>query len=522
MKVSTHQTIGRGLVRGVLALLALSVTALPGTAAPRAAPADFTAIDRYVEQEMQATRLPGLALGIVQGDQVVHLKGFGVADPSGRAVTPQTPFIIGSLSKSFTALAIMQLVEAGKVELDAPVQRYLPFFRVADAEASIRITVRQLLNQTSGLSTVSGLPYLARQDTSDSALEQDVRALQTVELTHPPGQTFQYSNLNYTILGLIIQTVAGESYEQYMQQRILAPLGMRNSYMSPEEAQRHSLATGYEFWFDRPVPTELFYNRAAVPSGWISASVEDMAHYLVAQLNGGHYGGATILSSAGIAVLHRPAAPLGGDPFGFYSGSQYGMGWTASQINGVPSVWHNGDTLDFHAHVILVPADNWGIVLLTNGQNDLRPARVEHISAGVMSLLLGRQPPPLDNEVLLAILFVALGACVLQVLGIARSVVLLRRWHAQPHRRPRGAVGMLVRVGLPLALNLLWALICLVVVPRVFDTPLSLLPTSDVGLVVVVSGTLALVWGILRAVLAFVVLRTPGVPKAAEAPAAAY
>ena len=92
---------------------------------------DFAAIDRYVEQEMQATRLPGLALGIVQGDQIVHLKGFGSADPTGRAVTPHTPFILGSVSKSLTALAVMQLVEAGKVELDAPVQRYLPWFRVA-------------------------------------------------------------------------------------------------------------------------------------------------------------------------------------------------------------------------------------------------------------------------------------------------------------------------------------------------------------------------------------------------------
>ena len=87
---------------------------------------DFAAIDAFVEKEMEAQRIPGLALGIVQGDQIVHLKGFGIADPSGRAVTPQTPFIIGSLSKSFTALAIMQLVEEGKVELDAPVQRYLP------------------------------------------------------------------------------------------------------------------------------------------------------------------------------------------------------------------------------------------------------------------------------------------------------------------------------------------------------------------------------------------------------------
>ena len=103
MKLSMQRTIVRGLVCSILALLALSFTALPGAAAPRAVSADFAAIDRYIEQELQATRLPGLALGIVQGDQIVHLKGFGVADPSGRPVTPQTPFLIASTSKSFTA-----------------------------------------------------------------------------------------------------------------------------------------------------------------------------------------------------------------------------------------------------------------------------------------------------------------------------------------------------------------------------------------------------------------------------------
>src|SRR5262249_51221021 len=109
---------------------------------------DFTAIDRFVDAERQAMRVPGLAIGVVHGDQIAHLAGFGRADGNARPVTPQTPFLAASLTKSFTALAVMQFVEAGKVDLDAPIQRYLPWFRVADAEASARITVRHLLNQT--------------------------------------------------------------------------------------------------------------------------------------------------------------------------------------------------------------------------------------------------------------------------------------------------------------------------------------------------------------------------------------
>ena len=105
---------------------------------------------------MAAQRIPGLALGIVEGDRVAYVRGFGTADDSGTEVTPQTPFIIGSVAQIVHRAGVMQLVEANKIELDAPVQRYLPWFRVADEKASAEITVRHLLNHTSGISTKTG------------------------------------------------------------------------------------------------------------------------------------------------------------------------------------------------------------------------------------------------------------------------------------------------------------------------------------------------------------------------------
>src|SRR5947209_9733286 len=141
---------------------------------------------------MHGALIPGLALGIVRGDRIVHLRGFGVANPAGQPVTPQTPFILGSLSKSFTALAIMQLIDTGKMEFDAPVQRYLPWFRVADRNASAQMTVYQLLHHTSGLQPTAGEEALA--GTGEASLEQRVRELSTVVLTQPVGTTFQYSN----------------------------------------------------------------------------------------------------------------------------------------------------------------------------------------------------------------------------------------------------------------------------------------------------------------------------------------
>ena len=133
-----------------------------------------------------------------------------------------------------------------------------------------------------------------------------MRSFRTIELDRPVGKTFEYANANYTTLGLVVQMVSGEPYERYVENHILTPLGMDNSYMFVPEAQRHGLATGHQFWFGRPFPGGgLAYNRALTPAGLITSDAHDMSHYLIAQLNEGRYGGARVLSPEGIARLHR-------------------------------------------------------------------------------------------------------------------------------------------------------------------------------------------------------------------------
>jgi len=513
---------GTSLIRlVVLALCAALLTQPPSTlvatAQGRDAP-DFAAIDAYVQTEMQAARLPGLALGIVQGDQIVHLKGFGIADPSGRPVTPQTPFIIGSTTKSMTALAMMQLVEAGKVELDAPVQRYLPWFRVADVEASARITIRHLLNHTSGLPTTMAGDFVNSTDTSERALEQRVRALATADLSAPVGSIWQYCNANYDVLGLIVQTVAGQSYESYLQEHLFTPLAMRRTFTSQEQAQQHGLATGYRYWFGVPVPADLPYYRSELPAGFVISSAEDMAQYLIAHLNGGHYRGAQILSAAGIAELHRPAVALMGAPDIFY-----GMGWYIMPTNGVPTVRHVGEAGNYHANIVLVPEGHWGVVLLMNGNSAfLGHARIEGIAVGVTSLLVGRvlpEPAPFYDTIVFYIII--LGIAILQVVGIIRSVGKLRHWRAQPARRPHGWRAFVWHVALPLLLNLIPALLFLVGAPQLFGPlPLLIYVSPDLGYIMLVSGVAALGWSVLRTGLAYFVLRRHGAPIAVEAPAA--
>ncbi len=162
----------------------------------------------------------------------------------------------------------MQLVEAGKIKLDEPVQTYLPWFRVADADASKTITVRQLLNMNSGIPQSIGQEQIANFDLSDSAIENNVRALANVDLIAAPGERYEYSNANYVTLGMIIQAVSGQSYEDYIAEHIFKPLDMQNSFTSKSEAQKNGLVVGYQNWFGIPIASpNLPFSRGSLPAG---------------------------------------------------------------------------------------------------------------------------------------------------------------------------------------------------------------------------------------------------------------
>ena len=170
---------------GLVAQLVLSQAQNVGAAEPAA---DYAAIDRYVPSQLEANRFPGVAIAVVDGASLADVQGFG-RDAQGQLVTAETPLMIGSNSKSFTALAIMQLADAGTVDLNAPVQRYVPDFQLAEPGANSRITVRQLLNQTSGIpATAAGDMLLEFQDAS---LQQGLAALSAAHMHAPPGTEYQ-------------------------------------------------------------------------------------------------------------------------------------------------------------------------------------------------------------------------------------------------------------------------------------------------------------------------------------------
>jgi CubicO group peptidase (beta-lactamase class C family) len=459
-------------------------------------------IDAYIEEKMHRLNIPGVSLAIVEGDRIVHMRGFGRAHPGGEAPTPQTPFFIGSLTKSFTALAVMQLVEAGKVELDAPVQHYLPWFRVADPQASARMTVRHLLNQT------SSLPYFTQMELADfddrpDATERQVRSLSTLRLTRPVGTKFHYSNTNYNVLGLIVEVASGESYSDYIQKYIFDPLEMRHSYTSKAAAQQDNLAMGYRYWFGHPLPApNLSIPAGSLPSGWLISSAEDMAHYLIAQLNGGRYDGAQILSEAGIAELHHGAAEW--REMGILVG-YYGMGWVSQEVGKSRIVSHSGTVPDFGASMAFVPEQKKGIILLFNANHTMMKLTLDEVGLDAAKLLAGEHLSP---SVLDAAPWAMRGMLlipILQIASVAATLGWLRRWQRDPATRPSRGRMWRQHILLPLIPNLLAALTLIPMLGKLRGWIRLFMP--DFSYLAPICGGFALVWSFLRTGLILKTLR---------------
>jgi CubicO group peptidase (beta-lactamase class C family) len=312
------------LLGALVGLLAGWVLLRPASQAQSVSP-DLDTIHRYVRDEMSGSRIPGVAIAIVDEDRVIDVQGFGT-DGRGHEITPETPFWIGSLGKSFTALAVMQLVEAGSIELDAPVQRYIPEFAVADANASGRITVRHLLNHTSGFSRADGLAPLLEE--RRQTLEAAVADLSTVGLNRPVGESLEYSNLNYVVLGLVVQRVSRQPWADRVQQSILAPLGMRQTFTTFEAAKQNGATALHQYWFGLPREVDPPYLEGLAPTGYLTASVSDMARYVSMYLRHGELDGARVLSPQGVEAMLRASTnevdrPLLSTRFE----RSYGMGW---------------------------------------------------------------------------------------------------------------------------------------------------------------------------------------------------
>lgn len=451
-------------------------------------------VDAFIEDQMRRFSIPGVALAIVECDRTVHLRGFGRSRPGGGPPTPQTPFFIGSLTKSFTALVVMQLVEAGKVSLDAPVRHYLPWFRVADPVASARMTVRHLLNHTSGIPVWVGLEDLSVFDGGPDATQRQARLLSTLKLNRPVGAKFEYANTNYNLLGLVIEAASGEAYADYIQSHIFDPLEMRHSYTSKAAAQRDALAVGHRYWFGFPIPEpDLSVPEGSLPSGQLISCAEDMAHYLLVYLNQGRCGQVQLLSPAGIEEMLRGTAAI--NEMGMSLGA-YGMGWIDQEIGNSRIVSHSGIVPDFGGFMALVPGQKRGLVMLFNVNHAMMKMTFDELGGRAAQLVAGEVPAPARLGAAPWLMRGMLLFPLLQIFGAAGTLSLLRRWKAGSATRPKR--GRLVRqhILLPLVPNLLVALSLVAILGKMRGFIRLFMP--DFAWIARICGGFALVWACLR------------------------
>jgi CubicO group peptidase (beta-lactamase class C family) len=255
-------------------------------------------IDSWIRGQISSRHLPGIAVGVVFDQELIWAKGFGFADVDGRlAMTPSTKFRMASHSKLFTSTAIMQLRDGGKLRLDDPVSKYLPWFKIKPAERDDpEITIEELVTHSSGLPREAG-PHWTTHDFPTAAQVRSYIAEH--QAIYSPGVRWKYSNLALGIAGMIVEVVSQEKYADYVRQHIFTPLGMnRSSVDQPVDG----LAVGYgRLMPDGSRKKMPFIDaRGLGPATGITSNVEDMAKFVSLQFRSGHVGGNQILSTGAL------------------------------------------------------------------------------------------------------------------------------------------------------------------------------------------------------------------------------
>jgi CubicO group peptidase (beta-lactamase class C family) len=325
-------------------------------------------LDAYFQEVKRNSAAPGFSVVVVRGTEVIFAKGYGrERTDQSKPMTAQTVSSIGSLTKSFTALAMMQLVEKGLVKLDEPVTTYLPEFRTANPERSAKITVCMLLNNSSGL---YGGVSQKWQDV-DEALEKLLRSFPSVYLKKEPGSSYEYSNAAFSLAGLLISRVSGLSYPEYLKRYVLQPLEMNRSSTDPADFERLQVLRGHNMGIDRAIPAELgFDSYEMIPAGsMFRSTAADLGHYLIAMLNEGRYQDQQLLHPESIAALWQAQTPFpgltmeqGGDGKDFH----YGLGWMISEVEGRRLIHHGGSTGTMSSMTVLYPEKQLAASILLN------------------------------------------------------------------------------------------------------------------------------------------------------------
>jgi CubicO group peptidase (beta-lactamase class C family) len=342
---------------------------------------DFTPLVRRL---MARDQIPGLAVGLVERGRLVFARGFGYRDAyTHLPVTPDTLFALGSCSKAFTATAIALLADEGKIALDSPVRTYLPDFALEDPVATATLTTRDLLTHRSGLPRHDLFWYQA-----PFSRDELYRRLRFLEPAGPPHAQWRYNSLMYVVAGRIVEQVTGESWESFVQARILSSLKMRRTVLSAEEMATDSdHASPYAIHEGSVQKIPMLKQLSAIaPAGAVSSSVRDLARWLTfhATRSPG------LLREDHWRDLHRPQAEMPAPDQPEVQHPYYALAWIHESYRGHPLVVHNGVIDGYTVHLGFLPETGQGLILLMN--RDLATATLMALAYSAYDHLLGLEP----------------------------------------------------------------------------------------------------------------------------------
>ncbi|MCD1260587.1 cyclic peptide export ABC transporter [Paenibacillus athensensis] len=368
------------IVKLLFAVVLLAALGLPAVvSAAGLTPVEQDDIEAYIHKYLKKSDIPGLSVVMIKDGQTVYKQGFGYADKaSGRSVTPDTLFELGSTSKAFTALGVLQLEQAGKLSLSDPVSKYLPWFTVTYKGQPTAITLEQLLHHTSGIpfKSIGEIPIAE----GDGALEQTVRTLVGQKLDFLPGDKYLYATINYDVLGLIIQTVTGQPYEAYMQANVLKPLHMDHTVLFRQQTAGRDMAVGYKFNFLHAAAYDAPMYRGNTPAGYYITNGQDIEKWLKAQL-GLDTGD---LDRTLIEKSHLPDTTVAPSP----DGGSYAAGWGVFQ-SGSGEISHGGNNPNFSSFLAFRQADGMAVGVLAN----LNSSYTQTIGQGILNIMKGKKLP---------------------------------------------------------------------------------------------------------------------------------
>lgn len=332
-------------------------------------PEDF---DQIVEQGMQEWAVPGMAVGIVKDGLIIYAKGFGEKKMrSGEPVDEHTLFGIASVSKNMTASALALLVDEGKITWDTKIVDVIPWFALSDPWVTRQVTIRDALTHRVGLGRMMGnrLQYL-----SGRTRDELIRSLRHMDFEQPFRQGFVYSNLMYSLAGQVIEYVTGQTWGDFLKERLFYPLGMSSNTSIKDFTAGSNAAWPHQYIDGEVVPIGRRNWDNAAPAGAVNASVTDVAKWMILQLGEpGVYQGQRLISAEQMREIHRPQTvrPVA-DPYG--TQMTYGLGWNILDYEGHRILTHGGATDGFNTACYLVPDLELGVVVVGNNFNQLGDA----------------------------------------------------------------------------------------------------------------------------------------------------